>query len=97
LECAIVGNREIPKDKISKWKIKINKNKTKINTLDILIGIGPKFFKTKIYSECLSLASGSSSETILQLKEKSVNYNNHNEEIKEGDIIETSIMKEINR
>ena len=38
--CVIVGDKEIPKNKISKWKIKINKNISK-NYSDFYIGIGP--------------------------------------------------------
>ena len=37
----IVGNQEIPKNKISKWKIKLNNFEIKDNTWNVLIGIGP--------------------------------------------------------
>ena len=40
-----MGDKEIPKNKISKWIIKTNKNKTKKGNTDIAIGIGPKFSK----------------------------------------------------
>ena len=46
--CVIVGDKEIPKDKISKWKIKINKDKTNFSNIDIFIGMALKFL-TVIY------------------------------------------------
>ena len=40
--CTIIGDRQIPKNKISKWKIKITNFYIKNNTWNVLIGIGPK-------------------------------------------------------
>ena len=40
--CTVIGDKEIPKNKISKWKIKINNFKIKNNSWNILIGVGPK-------------------------------------------------------
>ena len=37
--CTIIGDKEIPKNKISKWKIKLNKISNNEN--NIFIGIGP--------------------------------------------------------
>ena len=50
--CTIIGNKEIPKNKISKWKIKLNSN-TK-QSWDILIGIGPNNQNNEInfYNKC---------------------------------------------
>ena len=89
------GDKEIPKDKISKWKIKINKNKTNMKNMDIFIGIGPKSFKSNLYTECWSCLSGSDNKIKLNLKGESSNYNNHNEVLKEGDIIEVIVDRKL--
>ena len=90
--CVIVGDKEIPKDKISKWKIKINKYKTKAkNNSDIMIGLGPKIIKGNIYDDCWSIFSSYKSKVELYMKNKNINYNNHNEDFKEGDIIEVNV------
>ena len=90
--CVIVGDKEIPKDKISKWKIKINKDKTNVSNMDILIGIGPKNFKGTLYQECWSIYSNSNGSMVrLQLKDNQLNYNNHKEKLKEGDIIQVIV------
>ena len=57
--CAIVGDKEIPKERISRWKIKINKN-VSTNYNDFYIGIGPKSFKGSLYNECWSILSAHS-------------------------------------
>ena len=93
--CVIIGDKEIPKDKISKWKIKINKNKFHRNNIDIFIGIGPKFFKGDLYTECWSIFSGSKNKVQIQMKAKQSNYYNHNEELKEGDIIEVIVDRKL--
>ena len=90
--CVIVGDKEIPKDKISKWKIKINKDKTRKGSIDIFIGIGPKIFNSKLYNECWSIYSNSTDSIIrLRLKDKDLNYDNHKEKLKEGDIIQVIV------
>jgi hypothetical protein len=90
--CVIVGDKEIPKDKISKWKIKINKDKTVKGNIDIFIGIGPKIFNRNLYDECWSIYSNNNDSIIkLQLKDKDLNYNNHKEKLKEGDIIQVIV------
>ena len=53
--CVIVGDKEIPKDRISRWKIKINENKRSQGNSDIFIGIGPKSFNGNLYDECWSI------------------------------------------
>ena len=94
--CVVIGDKEIPKNRISKWKIKIikYKDKSKGNN-DIYIGIGPKIFRGNLYNECWSIKSDGNSRVKLQLKKKSLNYDNHNEEIKEGDIIEVIIDRKL--
>jgi len=89
--CVIIGDKEIPKDRISKWKIKINKINKKCN-YDIYIGIGPNSFKGDLYNECWSICrSRDESKIELQMKDNESNYNNHNEDFKEGDIIEVIV------
>ena len=88
--CVIMGEKEIPKDRISKWKIKIN-NVNKSSSWDIFIGIGPNIFKSELYNECWSIFR---CDTRVQLYLKSIkklNYNNHNDIIREGDIIEVIV------
>ena len=90
--CVIVGDKEIPKDKISKWKIKINKDKTNFRNMDIFIGIGPKIFNSNLYNECWSIYSKDNGSIIkLQLKDNQLDYNNHKEKLKEGDIIQVIV------
>jgi len=93
--CIITGDKEIPKDKISKWKIKINKDKKNSRNMDILIGIGPKGLKGNLYEKCWSICSYVNSIIKLQLKENLSNYSNHNEIIKAGDIIEVIIDRKL--
>ena len=49
-DCAIIGNRKIPKNKIIKWKLKINSGFKK----EYLIGIGPKSINNEnnFYVKC---------------------------------------------
>ena len=85
-----MGEKEIPKYRISKWKIKIN-NVNKSSSSDIFIGIGPNIFKSELYNECWSIFRCSSKVQLLLKNKKNLNYNNHNEVIKEGDIIEVIV------
>ena len=89
-DCVILGDREIPKDKISKWKIKINKI-NKHGGWDLLIGIGPNSFKKSFYNECWSIFRYSSRVQLCLKNNNNTSYNNHNEIIKEGDIIEVIV------
>ena len=89
--CVILGNKKIPKDRISKWKIKINENKKYSSNLDIVIGIGPNVFKHNLYDECWSIVSDSGNVIKLLLKKESLYYNNHKEKLKKGDIIEVIV------
>ena len=86
--CIIYGDKEVPKDEISKWKIKINNEKKFVRNMDILIGIGPKGLKGNLFDECWSICSHVNSIIKLQLKKKLSNYGEHNEIIKAGDIID---------
>ena len=52
--CVIIGNKEIPKNRISKWKIKINKINKNCDS-DLYIGIDPNSFKDNLYNECWNI------------------------------------------
>ena len=93
-DCVVLGDKEIPKNRISKWKIKINKNKTHKGNIDIAIGIGPKLFKDSLYNECWSIVSVIS-EIKLYLKEKELYYNNLRATMKEGDIFEVIVDRKL--
>ena len=91
--CVIIGDREIPKNKISKWKIKISTDVI-INYSDYYIGIGPNNFKSKYYDECWSLFNYGTIVN-LQMKGKSSEYNNHKEKLKKNDIIEVIVDRKL--
>ena len=61
--------------------------------MDIFVGIGPKIFKSNyLYDECWSIYSNSTDSIIrLQLKDNQLDYNNHKEKLKEGDIIQVIV------
>ena len=88
--CVIMGEKEIPKDKISKWKIKINKI-NQSSSWDIFIGIGPRIFQSQLYNECWSIFRCSKKVQLYLKNEQNSNYNNHYEVINEGDIIEVIV------
>ena len=95
--CTIVGNKEIPLNKVSKWKIKINNFELKsYTTRNVLIGIGPDNTNNEkeFYNKCWSFICGDS-----QLLLKSSNltkYNNkHKEKLNKGDIIEVIVDRKI--
>lgn len=83
----ILGNKEIPKNAISKWKIKINSN---INESydDVYIGIGK--YNSKGVNYCWSIYSHSSNIQLC-LEGNCSKYNNKYETLKKGDIIQVII------
>ena len=91
--CTIFGDKEIPKNKISKWKIKI-KADTK-QSWDILIGIGPNNpnNENSFYNKCWSFISSNS--TLLLKNGTSINYNNHSGRLKKGDIVEVIVDRQL--
>ena len=91
--CTIIGDTQIPKNKITKWKIKLNNFKIKSNTCNVLIGIGPDNQNNKycFYDECWSFCCGTS-EIVIKSKEPK-NYQNHSGKLKEGDIIEVTVNR----
>ena len=93
-DCVVFGDKEIPKNRISKWKIKINKNKTNKTNIDIAIGISPISFKGDKYNEYWSIISVAE-KTLLYIKDKSQNYNNYKGTMKEGDIYEVIVDRKL--
>ena len=90
--CTIIGDKEIPKNKISKWKIRINNFEIKFNSWNILIGIGPDNPNNEkdFYFKCSSFICGYSKLSIKS--ESSSNYNNNKKaKLKKGDIIEVIV------
>ena len=91
--CTIFGDKEIPKNKISKWKIKLN-SETKQSS-DIIIGIGPNNpnNEKEFYKKCWSFIS-SNSQLIL-LSGSSIGYNNHSGRLKKEDIVEVIVDRNL--
>ena len=85
--CTIIGNKEIPKNQKSKWKIKLNETK---NYCCIVIGIGPenKNNKNNFYQECWTFYCSTSEKII---KGSQINYNGHSGQLKKGDIVEVIV------
>jgi len=92
--CTIVGNKEIPKNEVSKWKIKINNFAIKSNTWNVLIGIGPDNPNNKenFYNKCWSFICGNS-----QLSLKSGNHTKYKQyrSLSKGDIIEVIVDRKL--
>ena len=89
----IKGDKEIPKNKISRWKVKLNSNIRK-DYDDFFIGIGTINSKNdndswSIYSHC--------SDIYLNLKGNSLNYNSHKGTFKKDDVIEVIIDRITNK
>ena len=91
--CVIFGDKEIPKNKISKWKIKI-KTDVSNNCCDFYIGIGPSNFKGSLYDESWSLYSNCTN-SYYKIKEKGSKINNHKEKLKKNDIIEVIVDRKL--
>ena len=94
--CTIVGNKEIPKNEISKWKIKINNFVIKNNSWNVLIGIGPDNPNNEInfYEKCWSFICGKSGLSIKSGNE--TKYNNKEfKALKKGDIIEVIVDRKL--
>ena len=89
-DCAILGDTQIPKDEISKWKIKLkNIVNYKRNSWSILIGIAPNFDNTNnFHHKCWSFICG---ECSINLKNKASNSILPKERLKSGSIIEVIV------
>ena len=87
-DCSIFGDKEIPKNRISKWKIKLNEIGSDCN---IIIGIGPQNpnNKTNFYQYCYSFYCYNSQKIIKSGSPS--DYNGHSEKLKKGDIVEVIV------
>ena len=88
--CNILGNIILPKNKISKWKIRLNKFlMNSLNSWDILIGVGPSNLnqnKSNLYAETWTLICG---YPAVSIKSGSPNWVYQGKsKLKEGDIVE---------
>ena len=92
-DCIIIGDKAIPENKISKWKIKLNNFEIdeKYNEYNILVGIGPdlndKF--NNFYKECWTFCC-STSEVVIK-STIPTKYQKNSGQLKEGDIIEVIV------
>ena len=89
----VFGDKEIPKNKITKWKIKLNSD-LNYDYDDLYIGIGKNISKKNneiwsIYNHCSNIQINLVGSTSL--------YNNHKEKLKKGDIIEVIIDRISNK
>ena len=90
--CTIIGDTEIPKNKISKWKIRLNEFRMNSgNTWDVIIGIGPDNPNNKkyFYNNCWTFICGESKISIRS--GGGTDYNNNRGKLKKGDIVEVII------
>ena len=86
-DCVIMGNIEIPKNYISKWKIKLNYiTDYRLNSWSILIGIGPKYDGSKnFHHKCWSFICG---ECSFNIRNKVYKSNMNKTRLKSGNVIE---------
>ena len=94
--CTIIGNKEIPKNKISNWKIRLNNFEIKGNTWNVLVGIGPDNPNNELrhHYKCWSFICGKSNISIKSGSETI--YNNlESKKLKKGDIIEVIIDRQL--
>ena len=83
----LLGDKEIPKNKIIKWKIKLNSN-VRNDYDDFYIGIGNE--SSKKINEFFSFYSGEG-KIRLNNKGKDIVHNYPNQNLKKGDIIEVKV------
>ena len=90
--CTIIGDEIIPKNKISKWRIKLKKFRIdkKINTVNTFIGIGPNNPENKrcFYDYCWSLSCG---EPKILSNKTEIKFKKYPGNLKEDDIIEVIV------
>ena len=86
-DCVIMGDTEIPKNAVSKWKIKLNYiTNYRLNSWSILIGIGPKYDGSKnFHHKCWSFICG---ECSFNIRNKVSKSNMSKARLKCGSIIE---------
>ena len=92
---SIIGDKEIPKNKISKWKIRINNFSINLNTWNILIGIGPDNPNSQInfHRNCWNYICGNCKLNLNGKEEKE--YNNNFKRLKKGDVIEVIVDRKL--
>ena len=87
--CVIFGDKEIPKNKISKWKIKIKKSFKKAKTFsDFYIGIGGKEIKGNLYNDSWNIYQNREKISFNMKNKNIVNCNEIIKGLNEGDIVE---------
>ena len=89
-DCVILGDKEIPKNVISRWKIKLKYicNYTR-NSWSILIGIGPNYDDSKnFHHKCWSFICG---ESTINIRNKVSQCGLNKERLKSGSIIEVIV------
>ena len=89
-DCAILGDTEIPKNEISKWKIKLKYIcDYKMNSWSILIGIGPNYDGSKnFHHKCWSFICG---ECSINNKNKVSRSIMNKTRLKSGSVIEVIV------
>ena len=89
-DCVIMGDREIPKNKISRWKIKLTYIcDYQSNSWSILVGIGPKNNGSyNFHHNCWSFICG---ECKINIKNKISQSTMNKARLKSGSIIEVII------
>ena len=95
--CTIFGDTKLPKNKICKWKIRLNKFSMKSgNFWDICIGVGPysKNNLNSYYNNCWSFICGCSKLSIKSGNEINYYFKEY-KPLKEGDIIEITMNMKI--
>ena len=93
--CIIIGDKEIPKNRISKWKVKINSVAKSDSSYDLCIGIGPNQFKGNLFDECWSICKKGTCGIALYMKDKFIDIKNYENKIKKGDIIEVIVDRKL--
>lgn len=89
---SVIGDNEIPENRLSHWKIRINKmSEKKDNKWHILIGVGPNYdFSNCFHRKCWSFICGKCQLCLRQ--EKPIKYNDKEiKSLKNGDIVEVII------
>ena len=93
--CNILGDIILPKNVISKWKIKLNKfSMSSGNGWDILIGVGPSNInqnEMNLYEKTWTFICGYSAISINRGNPSYIYEKHSNEKLKEGDIVEVII------
>ena len=89
--CVIIGDKEIPKNRISEWKIRINSSPKEDNNNDLFIRICPNIFKDVPQGDCYSIYKKGQKGIGLRMKKNDSLMQNYKDNIKKGDIIKVII------